>query len=116
LGGASSFKGGGKSHNWSSPTPLEEILVENKLYSSTKLKKRLFNKNLLENKCYECGINSWHGKPISLHLEYKNGNHLDNRVENLTILCPNCHSQTVTFCRKKVPLKMGMGTGMGMGM
>lgn len=95
----------GKTHNWNYITPLKDVLVENKCYSNKDLKKRLFKEQLLENKCYQCGITSWQDKPISLHLEHKNGNHLDNRIENLTILCPNCHSQTPTFCRAKSSFK-----------
>jgi Zn finger protein HypA/HybF involved in hydrogenase expression len=56
---------------------------------------------LLIYKCYKCGIDSWNDEPINLQLEHINGNHFDNRLENLTLLCPNCHSQTKTFCRKK---------------
>jgi hypothetical protein len=88
----------GKHHTWSKKIPLNEILVENSTYGSTgKLKKRLFAVGLLEKYCYCCGITEWLGKPITLELEHKNGDRFDNRIENLTILCPNCHSQTPTF-------------------
>lgn len=91
----------GKTHNWSVKTPLEEILVEKSYYSGSKLKQRLVSAGSLEDKCYSCGITDWQNKKISLHLEHINGNHLDNRLENLTVLCPNCHSQTKTYCRRK---------------
>lgn len=42
------------------------------------------------------------GKNIPLELEHKNGNHFDNRIENLEILCPNCHAQTDTYCGKNI--------------
>ena len=81
---------------------LEEILVENSDYTSTNhLKKRLLREQILEYKCALCGnTGEWNGKPLSLVLDHINGEHSDNRLENLRILCPNCHSQTDTFAGK----------------
>lgn len=45
----------------------------------------------------ECSISEWHGKALTLQCHHINGNHYDNRIENLLILCPNCHSQTDTY-------------------
>ncbi len=90
----------GKTHNWSwkNRIPLEEIMVRRSNYLSTcHLKKRLIRENILEEKCYECGLVEWRGMPIVVQLEHKNGDNRDNRKENLTFLCPNCHSQTKTF-------------------
>ena len=47
--------------------------------------------------CNKCKISEWQGKEIALDLHHKNGNGTDNRLENLTFLCPNCHSQTKTY-------------------
>lgn len=81
--------------------PLKDILVENSGYMSrAQIKKRCIEAGLLENKCYnpECGIGpEWAGKPLTLQLEHKNGIYNDHRIENLELLCPNCHSQTDTF-------------------
>jgi hypothetical protein len=52
-------------------------------------------------KCYLCGLDQWYGKRITLEVEHKNGNPRDDRRENLEFICPNCHSQTDTYCRKK---------------
>lgn len=86
------------------PKPLSEILTENSYYSSDKLKKRLFRENLKEHKCEICGLSEWNGKELSLELHHINGNPTDNRIENLQILCPNCHSQTDTYRKAKSAL------------
>lgn len=81
---------------------LVDVLIENSPYkASYHLKDRLFNEGLKENKCEECGIVDWNGKAITLELDHVNGNNTDNRIENLKILCPNCHSQTKTFRNNK---------------
>jgi Zn finger protein HypA/HybF involved in hydrogenase expression len=51
-----------------------------------------------EYSCALCGITEWQNKPIVLQVDHINGVHYDNRLENLRFLCPNCHSQTDTFC------------------
>jgi len=81
---------------------LEQILIKNSPYSSrTRLKKRLINEGLLEYKCTKCGnIGQWNGELLSLQLEHKNGINNDNRLENLELLCPNCHSQSKTYSGK----------------
>lgn len=78
---------------------LEEILVENSSYTNIScLKGKLIRAGLLKYECSECGNKGeWNGKPLTLQLEHKNGKHNDHRIENLTFLCPNCHSQTKTF-------------------
>lgn len=81
--------------------PLTDILVENSSYNRTRLKKRLISDGLLLNKCIICGqLPWWNNKPLVLHLDHINGIHNDNRLENLRILCPHCHSQTNTFAGK----------------
>lgn len=61
------------------------------------LKRRLILLGLKNNHCERCGISEWLGKPLALALHHVNGERCDNRVENLELLCPNCHSQTDTF-------------------
>ena len=75
--------------------PLERLLAESK--SRTSIKRRLLDAGLLKNKCDECGLTTWRGRPISIHLDHRNGVRDDHRLENLRMLCPNCHSQTSTF-------------------
>lgn len=79
------------------PMDIKEILVENSNYQSFKLKNRLFKEGLKEKKCECCGNTEWLGKPIPLELHHINGINSDNRIENLEILCPNCHSFTENY-------------------
>lgn len=60
----------------------------------THVKQRLLRAGLLTERCEHCGISDWKGRRIALELHHRNGNGRDNRLENLTLLCPNCHSQT----------------------
>ena len=77
-------------------------LVEHSSLRSAYVKNLLFKMHLKENKCEICGITEWQGNPIKCELHHINGDHTDNRLENLQILCPNCHSQTDNFRNRKV--------------
>lgn len=79
---------------------IEKLLTENSDYNRHKLKKRLVEEGILEYKCDICGISEWQGQPISLQLHHRNGIHNDNRLCNIQLLCPNCHSQTENFSTK----------------
>lgn len=82
-------------------TPLDQILVENSLVNRNHLKERLIKEGLLKNQCYICGqLPEWNGKPLVLQMDHINGISNDNRLENLRILCPHCHSQTSNFSGK----------------
>jgi DNA-binding CsgD family transcriptional regulator/5-methylcytosine-specific restriction endonuclease McrA len=61
------------------------------------LKRRLLKARVLHPRCRECGIEDWRGQPLALELHHINGERHDNRLENLALLCPNCHSQTGTW-------------------
>jgi len=78
---------------------FDQILVKESTYQNTySLKKRLLQEKILENKCSECGLEAyWNRKPIALQLDHIDGDRCNNLIENLRILCPNCHSQTDTF-------------------
>ena len=54
-----------------------------------------------EHKCECCGLISWNDKPIPLELHHIDGNHYNNDLSNLQILCPNCHAQTSNYSCKK---------------
>jgi len=76
-------------------------LTENSKTSRDVVKRYLINKKLIKYQCNECSItNTYNSRPITLHLDHINGINNDNRLENLRVLCPNCHSQTPTYCGK----------------
>lgn len=78
-------------------TPIHDLLVAGRKRNRGHLKLRLIGAGLKENRCEECGISEWRGRPLSLALHHINGDGRDNRLENLALLCPNCHSQTDSF-------------------
>ena len=77
--------------------PLASLLVSGAARGRWNLKRRLIASGLKVEACEECGISSWRGRPLSLALHHVNGDRDDNRLENLALLCPNCHSQTDNF-------------------
>jgi hypothetical protein len=78
---------------------IEDCMVKNSInLNSACIKNYLFNKCGVLNQCIICKQQPiWLGKPLTLTLDHINGDHYDNRIENLRILCPHCHSQTDTY-------------------
>ncbi|MEN3332591.1 MAG: hypothetical protein V7641_1956 [Blastocatellia bacterium] len=85
-----------------SAKPISEILQKGVVYQSFKLKRRLFLEGLKAQRCERCFGREWLGQPIPLELDHINGDPTDNRIENLRILCPNCHALTETYRGKKL--------------
>jgi hypothetical protein len=87
------------------------IFIKNSSYkSSTGIKQRLIKYYNWEYKCSQCKLSEWLGKPISIELDHINGDHYDNRIENLRFLCPNCHAQTDTYRGKNVKFNKTIDT------
>ena len=84
---------------------FEEIFVKNSLASWNTIKRYIHKYNLKEYKCEICGCDgNWQGGVISLELDHINGDHEDNRLENLRFLCPNCHALTPTYGAKNIKI------------
>lgn len=75
-----------------------EVFIKDTRTNHVHVKRRAIEQGYVVNKCYWCGVEEeWNGKSITLELDHINGDNKDNRIENLRILCPNCHSQTETY-------------------
>ena len=77
--------------------PMSEILVKESTYQSFKLKRRLLKEGFKQHICECCGLSEWQASPIPLELHHLNGDNRDNRLENLQLLCPNCHALTDSY-------------------
>ena len=82
--------------------PLAQLLVAGTYRGRDNLKARIVAAGLKDGSCEECGITDWRGRPLSMAFHHVNGDGRDNRLENLRLLCPNCHSQTENFAGKGV--------------
>lgn len=80
--------------------PLEDYITNKIGISSWKLKNRLFEEGKFKKFCSSCNLDKWLGEEMPLELDHINGDNKDNRLENLRILCPNCHTRTVTYKSK----------------
>lgn len=75
----------------------DNVFCKNSTASQITLR-RWYKKISDNSKCKICGQSSlWNGKELTMILDHTNGDHRDNRKENLRWICPNCNSQLDTF-------------------
>lgn len=96
-----------KKSGWSKNKSFQKIDIKNYLVENSNkitshaLKIRLINEGYFERKCSICNLENWLESLIPLELDHINGDHYDNRIENLRILCPNCHALVPNKCYRE---------------
>lgn len=83
------------------------LVIDGPKINSQRLKERLIEEGIKRNECEWCGLTLWQGVPISLELDHINCSRRDARIENLQLLCPNCHSIKTSFDCGVRPLPEG---------
>jgi hypothetical protein len=87
------------------PRPVKGWTAEEALANSRSriaIKRHLLRAGIIVNRCDWCGLSEWRGRPLSIQIDHVNGIRDDHRLENLRMLCPNCHSQTDTFAARNL--------------
>lgn len=99
----------GKTHT-NNTRNLEQILVYGKFENTYQLKNRLLKDKVKNYICESCSITEWLGKPVPLELHHVDGDRLNNRLENINFLCPNCHALTENYRGKNKSLSSPTGS------
>lgn len=101
----------GQAHNKGKTFPpkrnIEEYLNNKQTIGSCALKRRLLKEKLFDYKCNQCNLQKWLNKPIPLELHHIDGNSSNNNINNLMLLCPNCHTFTDNYRGNKLKIKYG---------
>ena len=89
--------------NNGSKIPTDEILEgKHPQYQTNKLRLRLIKEGIKDERCEICGIEDWLGERLAFELDHIDGNSSNHLLENLRVVCPNCHSQTETYRAKNI--------------
>lgn len=81
----------------SAPRSLEDYLSKKVSIGSHRLRLRLISEGIMKPECSRCGIEEWFDQPAPLELDHIDGNNSNNSLDNLRILCANCHALTPTY-------------------
>ena len=81
--------------------PIEKYFNNEIPITSYKLKNRILKEKIKKHKCEICGLQKWNNQKIPLELHHINGNNKDNSLNNLQLLCPNCHALTDNYRNRK---------------
>ena len=83
--------------------PTDEILEgKHPYYQTNKLRVRLIKEGIKDEKCEICGVTDWLGERLAFELDHIDGNSNNHLLDNIRILCPNCHSQTETYRARNI--------------
>jgi 5-methylcytosine-specific restriction endonuclease McrA len=90
-------QGWNKGKTLSPKRKIKEYLSNKHSITSHRLRLRLIHEGVFAHQCMNCKRKSWQGNPIPLELEHVDGNNKNNNLDNLKLLCPNCHALTPTY-------------------
>lgn len=72
--------------------PLEQYLQKSTCIRFHSVREKMIREGYKQDACELCGLSEWQGKKLTLEVHHKDGNHYNNTLDNLQLLCPNCHS------------------------
>ncbi len=93
-------------------TPIHELFVAGPARNRKNIRMRLIAAGLRSHRCESCLLTEWQGSAIPLQLHHVNGQGNDNRLENLRLLCPNCHSLTDNWGGRGIRRLNGVAPGL----
>jgi hypothetical protein len=89
----------GKTHSYRT-RPLEQVLVHGRLENTWRMKQRLLREGVKHWRCEKCRRRRWLGEPIPLEAHHRDGDRTNNSLDNIELLCPNCHALTGSYRSK----------------